>query len=80
MTSGEMENAVRRALNLLDEWLEVTGVVEIHSSYYHELQGVVEDAVHCGAQAATGDYRRLDGESGPVPSKASPYNTDAVKR
>jgi len=32
------------------------------SRYGPELQGIVDDAVHCGAQAATGDYRPLESE------------------
>ena len=62
MTKGELESAIRRALNLLDAWNDVTGVVQKHSSYYYELQSVVEDAVHCGAQQATGDIKLLDSE------------------
>ncbi len=62
MTKGELDGAVRRACNLLDKWLECTGVVDFNSGYYYELQGVIEDAVHCGAQAGTGDYRKLDAE------------------
>jgi hypothetical protein len=62
MTKGELDNAIRRALNILDGWNDVTGAVPKHSSWYYELQGVVEDAVHCGAQAATGDHRKLEAE------------------
>ncbi len=63
MTKGKLINAKRRALNLLDAWNDVTGVLPKHSSYYYEVQGLMEDAVECGAQAATGDHRKLDGES-----------------
>lgn len=62
MTVGELNDAVRRALNLFDKWNDCTGVVTKHTSTYYELQGIIEDAVHCGAQAATGDYRELDSE------------------
>ncbi len=62
MTQGELDNAIRRALNLLDDWNEVTDVPPRHSTYYYELQGVITDAVHCGAQAATGDYKKLESE------------------
>jgi hypothetical protein len=75
MSEGEIKDAVRRAMNILDVWVEVTGAVQRHAGYYYELQGIVEDAVHCGAQAATGDYRRLDGETGPVPN-CPPVNQD----
>lgn len=62
MTTGELESAVRRATNLFDRWNDVTGFTPKGSSYYYELLGTIEDAVHCGAQAATGDYRRLKDE------------------
>lgn len=62
VTMGELETAQRRALNILDAWLAITGAVEPGTSWYYELQRVVEDAVHCGAQAATGDYRKLENE------------------
>lgn len=59
---GMQEYAKRRALNILDAWNEVAGVVQKHSSYYYELQGVIEDAVECGAQAALGVEHKLDCE------------------
>lgn len=62
MTTGELESAIRRALNLFDAWNDVTGFVPKHTSYYYEMQGVIEDAVHCGAQGATGDYKKLESE------------------
>ena len=62
MKRGELKDAQRRALNILDAWNEVTGAIVRGSSWYYELQSVVEDAVHCGAQAATGDFRPLEGE------------------
>jgi hypothetical protein len=66
VTKGELDNAKRRALNLFDAWCQVTGFVVSGTSYYFELQGIVEDAVECGAQAATNDFSRLDGEEGPI--------------
>jgi hypothetical protein len=62
MTKGELDDAIRRALNIFDAWNDVTGFVTKHTSYYYELQSCIEDAVHCGAQAATGDYRKLEDE------------------
>jgi hypothetical protein len=62
MKQGELDDAKRRALNLFDAWNEVTGFVSEHTSYYYELQGLMEDAVECGVQAALDDYRPLDGE------------------
>lgn len=60
MTQGELNDAIRRALNILDAWMEVTGAVP--SAYRYELQGVVEDAVRCGAQAACGVKELLSSE------------------
>lgn len=62
VTNGEMKDATRRALNILDKWNDATGVVTKGCSWYYELQSVIEDAVHCGAQAATGVHEKLDGE------------------
>lgn len=62
MKVSELEYAKRRALNIFDDWLDNTGVVVRHSSYYDELCGVIEDAVHCGAQAAIGVNEKLDSE------------------
>jgi hypothetical protein len=52
MNKGQVEYAVRQAYNKADEWLEETGVIELHTGYYYELQGVIEDAVHIGIQMA----------------------------
>jgi len=59
VTQGQFDSAVRRAFNLFDKWNDVTGFVPKDTSYYYELQACIEDAVHCGAQAATGDFRDL---------------------
>lgn len=66
MNVGKLESAKRRAINLFDAWVNCTGFVVPHTSYYAELCGLIEDAVHCGAQAATGDMRRLESEEGMV--------------
>ena len=62
MKVGQFNDAKRRALNILDAWLDVTGVIRKDTGYYYELQGVVEDAVACGAQAASGVREQLDSE------------------
>lgn len=62
MKKGEIDRAKRRALNILDGWLDVTGVIPPGSSYRDELEGVVEAAVECGAQAALGVREPLDSE------------------
>ena len=64
MNQGQLDDAIRRALNILDKWIDVTGFVEKNTGYYYELQSVIEDAVHCGAQAATGDFKKLEIEEG----------------
>ena len=62
MKAGQLKDAERRALNILDKWLETTGVVSKDGGYYYELQGVVEDAVKCGAQAACCVHEPLESE------------------
>lgn len=52
MKIGEVEKAERLALNNFDEWNEVTGLVNEHTSYYYEMQAVITDAVHIGIQMA----------------------------
>jgi len=59
MKKGKLDNAKRRALNLFDDWNNVTGLVVEHTGYYYELQGLIEDAVECGVQAALGIYGPL---------------------
>lgn len=59
MKKGQVNNAVREALNELDRWNDVSGVFQRHTGYYYEIQGVVEDAVHIGIQMAMfGDVKR----------------------
>ena len=62
MQKGEIESAERRALNLFDKWNDVTGCIPKHCGYYYEIQGIIKDAVHCGAQQALNDFKPLDGE------------------
>lgn len=62
MKKGELDSAIRRALNIFDKWNDCVGLVQKHTGYYYELQGVIEDAVHCGAQQALKVYKKLDGE------------------
>lgn len=66
VTKGEIDSAVRRALNLFDAWNQCTGFVTPATGYYSEIQGLIEDAVHCGAQAATGAFKRLENEEGMI--------------
>jgi hypothetical protein len=62
MTVGELENAKRRALNILDAWLDVTGVIDDALKLPVPRRPLVDDAVHCGAQAACGVYEPLESE------------------
>ena len=62
MNAGELKDAERRALNIFGAWVETTGFVQKGTSYYYELQSIVEDAVKCGAQAACGVHEPLDCE------------------
>ena len=52
MTKGEVDYAIRQALNDFDEWNDVACVVVKGSGYYYELQAVIEDAVRIGAKIA----------------------------
>lgn len=58
MKVGEMQDAKRWALNRFDEWVDVTGFVQRGTSYYGELQSVIEDAVEIGAGVACGASRK----------------------
>jgi len=62
MTKGEMESAKRRALNIFDKWVDCTGFFTKNTAYYYEMQGIIEDAVHCGAQQALGVNEKLESE------------------
>jgi len=44
--------ARRKALQVLDEWVDVTGVVDRFSGYYDELCGIIETAVDIGQMVA----------------------------
>lgn len=62
MTKGEFDSARRRALAIFDDWVDVTGFVQPHTGYYYELQSIIEDAIHCGAQQALNIYEKLPAE------------------
>jgi len=52
MKRGEMEYAKRMALNSFDEWNDCTGFFDKGTSYYYEVQSVIEDAVKIGIKVA----------------------------
>lgn len=62
MTRAELDRAKRRALNILDDWLDSTGAIEFNSGWHSEIEGIVEDAVEIGAQAALGVRETLESE------------------
>lgn len=64
MEKGKVETAERIALNQLDRWNDIAGVVEPHTGYYYELQSVIKDAVHIGIQMATSGKVLFDSEGG----------------
>jgi len=62
MTKGKIEKAERLALNEFDKWNNVTGFVQEHTSYYYELQAVIQDAVHIGIQMTINGKVQYDEE------------------
>lgn len=64
MKKGELDDAKRRALKIFDKWNDFVSCIPKGSGYYYELQGVIEDAVTCGAQAALKVHEVLESEMG----------------
>jgi len=63
MTKSQVDYAERKALQRLDEWVDVTGVICMHSGYHSELEGLIIDAVHIDIQMAIhGKVIIVDGE------------------
>ncbi len=54
MKAGQIDYAKRQALNVFDEWNNVTGYIPKFTGYYYEIQGVIEDAVDIGIKVALG--------------------------
>jgi hypothetical protein len=52
MKKGEEQRAIRRALNNFDKWIQLTGAIKTGTSTCYEIESIIEDAVHCGIQAA----------------------------
>jgi len=52
MTKGEIDYAIRMALNNFDKWNDVTEQFKKGSSYYYEIQGVIKDGVRIGSKIA----------------------------
>lgn len=62
VTQGQLERAQRRALSILDKWIDVVGFIEKNSGYHSELEGIIEDAVACGMQSALGIHELVESE------------------
>lgn len=62
MNKGQVDEAERIALNNFDKWNDITGFVVKHTSYYYELQAVIEEAVHIGIQMAINGKVNYDEE------------------
>lgn len=52
MNIGELDYAIRKALDNFDNWNDSTGIITKGTSYYYEIQGCIEDAVKIGAKIA----------------------------
>lgn len=52
MAKCEIDYAVKKALDNLDDWIETTGVLLKGGSYYYELQSIIESSVRIGAKIA----------------------------
>lgn len=64
MNKGQVEYAEQRAVELFNQWNDVTGVFLPGTSYYTEILGCIEDAVHCGIQMAL--YGKINIKDGNV--------------
>lgn len=62
MKAGIVKEAERIALNQLDKWNDITGFVAKHTSYYYEIQALMEDAVHMGIKMALNKKVEFDEE------------------
>lgn len=52
MNKGEIDFAIRQALNNFDKWNDIVGYVQKGTGYYYEIQVLIEDAVRIGAKIA----------------------------
>jgi hypothetical protein len=60
MKKGVIDKAERLALNEFDKWNDITGFVSEYTSYYYEMQSLIEDAVHIGIQMASNGKVQYD--------------------
>lgn len=64
---GRVQQAKRFALRRFEEWNEVTGFPEPHSTYYYEICSLIEEAAEFGFGVAHGQnykeiLKRIEGE------------------
>ena len=52
MTKAQVDYAERKAMEVFDEWNEITGWLNVSDSYYSEVEAIIVDAVHIGIQMA----------------------------
>lgn len=52
MKVGEVGYAERKAMELFDQWNDVTGCFPAGTGYYGEIEACIIDAVHIGIQMA----------------------------
>jgi len=60
MNKGQVGYAEERAKHLYHEWNDVTGVFAPGTSYFHEIEACIIDAVHVGIQMALHDKINVD--------------------
>ena len=58
MNKGEVDYAVRKAMEVFDSWNDTVGIFTPGTGYYAEIQGIIEDAAHCGMQMAI--HKKID--------------------
>jgi transcriptional regulator with XRE-family HTH domain len=52
ITRGKVDYAIRQAMNNFDRWNDATGQFVKFTSYYHEAQACIKDAVRIGIMVA----------------------------
>ena len=75
MTQGQLERAERLALNQLDRWTEITGIIPIDTGYYYELAALMKDAVHIGILMSVYGTVHFDEEGSVILHRQLPFGT-----
>ena len=79
LTRNMVAEAERRALHCFDAWNDVAGIFVSRNSYYGEITGVIEDAVHCGIQMAMFGDVQVDEDGSPIRGRFLPCPGKAVE-